>query len=242
MTATDARRRRLLQLGVVAAAAIVAVAVLIAVSRDGTTDTDAPDAGEGLAGTADVARQFRGIPQRGAVLGDPDAPVTMVEYADLQCPFCGQYAREALPTIIDRYVRTGRVRLELRLLRFLGPDSVRAAQVATAAAGQNRLWQFSDLFYRNQGRENSGYVTDEHLRKLGEATPGLDVDKALSDSASNRVEDRIAPGESAARRAGIESTPSFLVGRTGGRLEPFEPGTLDPAVFGARLDELLRAR
>jgi protein-disulfide isomerase len=238
------RRQRLLRLAAVLAAAIAVVAVLIVVSQGGD-DGDgatAPAAGEAPAGAAEVARLFRGIPQRGVALGDPNAPVTMVEFADLQCPFCGQYARDALPTIVERYVRTGKVRLELRLLRFLGPDSVRAAQTAMAAAAQSRLWQFSDLFFSNQGEENSGYVTDEHLRALANATPGLDVDRALSDSASNQVEDRLAKGESVATKAGIDSTPSFVVGRTGGKLDQFQPSSLVASEFADRFDELLRQR
>jgi protein-disulfide isomerase len=166
----------------------------------------------------------------------------MVEFADLQCPFCAQYDHSALPTIVEQYVRTGKVRLELRLLRFIGPDSERAAQLAAAAAGQDRLWQFVDLFYRNQGAENSGYVTEDFLRRLARGTPGLDAGRAMAESGSGAVEDRLAAAESAAASAGIESTPSFLVGRTGATLHPLEPPALEPAAFTGHLDALLGSR
>jgi protein-disulfide isomerase len=236
------RRRSSMRLGAVLAAAIAVVGVLVVVSREGASETAAPAAGEAPAGAAEVGRLFEGIPQRGTALGDPDAPVTMVEFADPQCPFCAQYNRDVLPTVVERYVRSGKVRLELRVLRFIGPDSERAAQLAVAAAGQDRLWQFVDLFYRNQGTENSGYVTEDFLRQLARATPGLDAERAMAESGSATVEDRLESAEQAAASAGIEATPSFLVGRTGGSLEPHEPSALEPDSFTGHLDELLRSR
>ena len=236
------RRKALIRLGAVAAAAIACVAVLVVASQKGASDTAPPGEGDGPAGATEVRRLFAGIPQEGAVLGDPQAPVTMVEFADLQCPFCAQYDHSALPTIVEQYVRTGKVRLELRLLRFIGPDSERAAQLAQAAAGQDRLWQFVDLFYRNQGAENSGYATEDFLRRLARATPGLDAERAMAESGSGVVEDRLAAAESAAASAGIESTPSFLVGRTGAALHPLEPSALEPAAFTGHLDALLGSR
>jgi protein-disulfide isomerase len=90
----------------------------------------------------------------------------MVEFVDLQCPFCAQYTRDVLPTLINRYVRPGKLSIELRPLTFIGDDSRVAGQAAAAAAQRNRLWQFADLFYLNQGPENSGYVTADFLRSL----------------------------------------------------------------------------
>src|SRR3954470_1366457 len=146
-----------MRLAVLAAAAIVAV--LIAVVLTG---------GGGGTGTKTAAKPsgLNGIPQAGITLGSPNAPVTMVEFADLQCPFCAEYHRNVYPTILKRYVRTGKVRLELRLLRFLGPDSDRLARGAVAAAGQNRMWQFVGLAYDRQGRENSGYAGQSFINKL----------------------------------------------------------------------------
>ena len=112
------------------------------------------------------------------MLGDPDAPITVTEYVDLQCPVCASAAKETLPTLIDDYVRTGKVKLQARTLSFLGPDSVRAAQVAAGAERQGRLWAFLETFYAAQGPENSGYVTDDFLREVAQAA-GVDADKAL---------------------------------------------------------------
>jgi hypothetical protein len=83
---------------------------------------------------------FRNIPQRGAVLGNPAAPVTLVEYADLQCPYCADWAVGALPVLVDEYVRSGKLRIVFRGMAFLGPESDTALRTAVAAGRQNRLW------------------------------------------------------------------------------------------------------
>ncbi|MFP5362996.1 MAG: DsbA family protein [Thermoleophilia bacterium] len=189
------------QLGATALAAAAIVAAMILVG-----DATRPDRTPATpAAAAASASRLDGIPQRGIALGSPDAPVTVVEFADMQCPFCAQFDRDTLPGVIDRYVRTGKVRMELRLLTFVGEDSVKAARAAASAAQRNRLWQFADGFFMQQGTENSGYVTDDFLRSIDPATVG--ADPAAGDRA-------IAAAEAEAQRYGIQSTPSFVVGGT----------------------------
>src|SRR3954470_8459996 len=146
---------RLAVLGGVAVVAVLAAVVL----------AGGPGSSGGTKTTSDTSA-LKGIPQSGLALGSPKAPVTIVEFADLQCPFCAEYHSNVFPSLLDRYVRTGKVRLELRLLRFLGPDSDRLARVAAAAAAQNRMWQFVGLAYDRQGRENSGYATTGFINRL----------------------------------------------------------------------------
>jgi protein-disulfide isomerase len=215
---TVTRTSMLTRLGLLAALAvvIVAVAVVAAGSGGGSDKGGSPSA---------TVSALRGIPQNGIALGSLKAPVTMVEFADLQCPFCAQYERDVLPTILKRYVRTGKVRLELRLLRFIGPDSDRLARVAAAASEQNRVWQFVALAYQRQGRENSGYATDEFINSLS-ADAGL-----KSPDAGAAAERQVRQSERAANTLGIDSTPSFLIGPTGGPLTRFEPNDLTPGSF-----------
>src|SRR5881227_3863967 len=91
------------------AVAVVVVAVVLAVvlTRGGSSSSASATK---LSGAADVTALLSGIPQHGNVLGRPSAPVTMVEYVDLQCPFCQEFETTALPTIVRRYVRTGKLR------------------------------------------------------------------------------------------------------------------------------------
>ena len=132
------------------------------------------------AGTASAAQDpFAGVPQDGFALGDPAAPVAVYAYLELQCPFCRAFDRRELPAFVEQYVRSGRARLVLRPLAFLGPDSVRAARLVAAAAAQDRAWQLADQLYRRQGRENSGWVTDRLLRRAARAVPGLRVRRAM---------------------------------------------------------------
>ncbi len=225
----EGRRRVRRRLASTAVAALAVVAGLIAVN-----EATLPDRAPVVDAAATEAR-YAGIPQDGAALGDPEAPVTVVEFVDLQCPFCAQFDRTVLPAVIDRYVRTGRVRLELRTLAFIGADSVRAAQAAQAAAAQDRLWPFVDRFFARQEAENSGYVTDDFLRETVRGIGGLDPERVLTAGDGSGI----ARAEADARAADIESTPSFLVGPTGGTLRKAQLQTLDAAEFTGLLDREL---
>jgi protein-disulfide isomerase len=209
---TDTRRQRLWLLGAcaVVAAAIVAIAIAVAGAGPGTsgTTTGTP------AGIAASRALFAGIPQRGVELGDPRAPVTVTEFADLQCPYCGASARDELPKVVRRYVRPGRVRLILRTLAFLGPDSLAGARMAAAGALQDRMWQFAYLVYRNQGEEGTGWITDAYLRRVA-AAAGLDARRAFAERASVAATARLAEAKDAAKAARVSSTPTFVVARGG---------------------------
>jgi protein-disulfide isomerase len=232
----DERARRLRQLAIAGGLALVLVVVAIIASQSGSDDGGDGDPADD---TAAVEALFDGIPQEGVELGDPDAPVTLVEYADLQCPFCRDFALDALPAVVEEYVRSGDVRLEFQPVSILGDDSRAAAELAAAAAMQGRLWELIDVFYRNQGTENSGYVTDEFLTEIAAATPGLDAEVALADRISPEGGQVLADAERTFERAGLDSTPSFLIGETGGRLEPPQVQALDAAAFRELLDSAL---
>jgi protein-disulfide isomerase len=225
------RERRLWLLAGAALVAAVIVGVAIAISSGGADD-DEPSPAPRSGAPEQVENIFEGIPQAGVSLGDPDAPATLIEFADLQCPFCAEFANDQLPGVIDSYVRDGRVRLELRLLAFIGPDSERARQVANAAALQDRLWDYSELFFRNQGAENSGYATDAFLQRLARETPGLDVDQLAEDFASPGAEALTRQAERLGRQLGVSGTPSFYLARDGGQPQPIEIDALGEALEG----------
>src|SRR5205823_9670049 len=122
-------------------------------------------------------------------------PVTLIEFADLQCPFCREYTLNALPAIVDEYVRPGKVKLVFSGMAFIGPDSETALRATYAAGLQGRLWNFLDLLYKNQGAENSGWVTDDLLRSVGESIPGLDVDAMLAARQGQSVTNALAASQ-----------------------------------------------
>jgi len=130
-------RRSIVFASAVAGAVVAALLVAISLggSRDGSAAAPAP-AGSSLHGLRETTSLLRGIPQQGTVLGQADAPVTIAEYADLQCPFCSAWARDVFPSIVRRYVRSGRAKIEFRGLTFVGPDSEPALRTALGGRGK----------------------------------------------------------------------------------------------------------
>jgi len=227
------------ELAGVAALAALVVAGMIAIGEATVKEIPQPSQpGRALVGVTEARVRFAGIPQDGAALGRPGAPVTLVEFLDLQCPFCAQWDLQVLPAVLDR-VRRGELRIVMRPLQFLGPDSGKAVALAGAASLQDRLWPFVDIFLRNQGEENSGYVTDAFLRRLAAAVPGLDAARALAERDSPAAQRLTATAEQEAKRVRLESTPGFLAGPTGGRLRALEV-SYDPDEFLAELDRVAR--
>ncbi|MBM2822363.1 MAG: hypothetical protein HW413_1109 [Thermoleophilia bacterium] len=211
-----------------AAAATVALIVVALLFRSGG-DAPAPSATPGV----DLA----GIQQDDRVLGNSAAKVTLIEYADPQCPACRFYSEGLFPTVVDEYVRPGKVANEFRGFPFIGPDSVTALRFIYAAGLQDKLWQFQEALYRNQGGENDGWVTDDLLRQVAGEIPGLDVDKLFSDAESDSIvqDADAASGEAAA--AGVQGTPSFFVKI--GDAEPYYIQVASADQMRAALDDAL---
>ena len=234
------RRRQVLQLSavVVFAALVVVGAILLS---DGGDDPETP-APRGSTSTATAAEQverlYKGIPQDGIHLGDPKAPATLVEIADLQCPFCAEYSTSALTSVVNDYVRPGRIRYELRFRSFIGRDSVRAAGAAAYAAQHDLMYQFADAFYRAQGPEESGYADRDFITKVAAQVPGLDPDKTAAAADDPLRQPLVREGEQFARDLGSTSTPDFYV-RKGGRMQPLQPQGTEPQDYAAALDAIL---
>jgi protein-disulfide isomerase len=210
----------------IAAVALVAVALLL--RDDGSSS-----------GSATPAVDFTGIPQEGAVLGDPNATVRLIEYADLQCPACREYTDKVVPTLVADYVRPGRVQTEFRGMTFIGADSVTALRFVHAAGLQNRLWQLQEALYRNQGGENSGWVTDELVRELAAEIPGLDVDQLFADKDSAEVSELLAEDARHAQADQVQSTPTLMI--QVGDAEPYQIQIgFDPDALSAALDDALQ--
>ena len=234
LAAAATRRRRLIRLGAVLGVAVLVVAVLIAVSTSGSgtkTATRAAPSGP-VAGARESTAMLSGIPQDGIVLGDPKAPVRVIEFADLQCPFCRDYTLNTMPRLVQDYVRPGKVRMEFRTLAFIGADSERAARVAQAAAQQNKLWNVVDLAYFNQGKENSGWATDALLKRIAGAVPGLDADRVFAARDGAAVTGALKSAATLATSSGVQSTPTFLVGR-GSQLKAVDAAGLPAAIKAA---------
>jgi len=231
-------------LAIVGGAIVLVVAIVVASQiSNGSKKTSADNIA-----TDSIAEMLSGIPQKGIELGEPKAKLTLVEFSDPQCPFCGKWARETLPNLIH-YVRSGKLRIEYRGINVIDPntggtDSDRMIRLAQAAGLQNKLWNVVELEFENQATEGSGYATDAFLRGIADAVgPELDAGKAISVSNTNAVLPMINAAQKLAttKVAKRPSTPSFLIMRTGStKVEKKIVGALPLSDFTQAIDALLK--
>jgi protein-disulfide isomerase len=196
----------------------VVLAIALTSGGSSSSSTSVPDRGSlvnALPGAAAVQAEFSGIPQRGNVLGTETAPVTLVEYVDLQCPFCREFELEVMPDLIKRYVRPGTLRVELRPIVIIGPDSTRGRNATIAAGDQDKMFNFAQLTYLNQGTENTGWLDDDFVTKTAASIPGMNVPEFLTAMDSAKTAAAAAAFDAQAEHDGVSGTPTILVGRTG---------------------------
>lgn len=223
------------------AAAGVAAVALIAGSLLLTRGNDSSSSSTGSSTTSASQIAFLdGIAQNGRVLGDPKANVQMIQYEDLQCPICKDYTDASFQTIVDEYVRPGKVKIEFNGLAFIGPDSVKALRLALAAGKQNKLWQVVELLYKDQGAENSGWVTDSLVDQILASVAGLDAAKVKADAQSADVAKQIAAIQALANARQVQGTPSFFIGIGIDRPYSIQPTALTPDAFRPALDDALK--
>ncbi len=166
------------------------------------------------------------IPQSANTLGEPVAPVTLEYFGDLECPFCRDFSIDVLPSIIQRWVRTGKLRIGYRALQTATGerDVFVAQQVAALAAGkQDKAWHFVETFYAEQGEEGTGYVTETYLEGIASQIRHLDLSRWATDRNDPELAKEIASDAEAAGNAGLTGTPSFLLGASGGAMRTFSP-------------------
>jgi protein-disulfide isomerase len=221
---------------IVIAVAAVAAALAFALTGNGSgststssvTTTKLPDA-------AATAALFRGIPQHENVLGKPNAPVTMVEYIDLQCPICRVFETEVMPSVLQQYVRTGKLRVVARPLAFINPaeNSQQGRLAALAAGKQGKFFDFAQLLYANQGQEGSDWLNDDMIRAAYASIPGLRAQAALAARNSSSILSQTKTVDQQATTDQVSGTPTVLVGPTGGKLIKANPASLGPAIQAA---------
>jgi len=136
---------------------------------------------------AAVATLLKGIPQKDFALGKPTAPVTLTEYIDLQCPICGQFETQEFGPLVDKYVRTGKLRIVMQPWSILDQtpgeyDSARGQKATIAAAAQNKAFNFAQLLYDNQSTEHTHWMTDGVISNLAAAVDGMDPYKLATDA------------------------------------------------------------
>ena len=205
-----ARKRRVQYLSLAAFGAIVVIVALIIISQSGGDD-DSSSPPANVAGAAQVDAELQGIPQEGQTLGDASAPVTVTEFGDPQCPVCRAFSQQIAPQLIAGEVQSGAAKYTYEPFLIIGPDSKPAMKAVLAAGDQGRFWNYLQLFYANQGEENSGYITDDFLTSIAKGAGVKDLDawnQSRNDSKWDAVLDR---GTTQAEGLGFNGTPSILV-------------------------------
>lgn len=219
-------------LGGAAAVAVVAI-VLSVVLSSGGKNTSTP-------ATVDPnTSAVNGIPQHGLVLGNPLARVTLTEYIDTSCPICRDYVVNTFPTLSRKYVRTGKVKVEARVLAFVGPSSPRGRQLLLAAAKQNKAWQLSELIYHNQGDERKDWLTESFAHTLARNVPGLDVAKLFRDASTDAVASEARQMDAEGQSDQINGTPTFVLTTPDGTRHLLGSGSPGAQPFEAALDRAL---
>lgn len=206
-----ARRRRVQYLSLAAFAAVAVIVALIVISQSGGDDNGGGGSPGNVTGVAEVNSELDGIDQSGQTLGDSNAPVTITEFGDPQCPVCRAFSEQVAPQLISSEVKTGNAKYVYQPYIIIGPDSKPAIRATLAAGEQNRFWNYLQLFYLNQGEENSGYVTDDFLTGIAKAADVPDIDKWNQSRDDSQWDATIQQGTSQAESFGFNGTPSIAV-------------------------------
>ena len=186
---------------VVAAIALIGVANLLKGDDDNTgngTPVDIPD----HTAAAD-----------GMTLGNADAPVTIYEYSDFQCPFCGVAAAETVPQLDRDYLATGKAKLIFKNFAFLGQESRWASEAAACAGDQEKFWEYHNKLFEEQNGENKGAFKVENLKRFA-AEIGLNQGDFNTCFDAGKYTGQIADEISEAENRGVNATPTFFVGQT----------------------------
>jgi protein-disulfide isomerase len=175
-----------------------------------------------LQGAPEANALFHGIPQTGLVLGKPSAPVEMEMFIDVQCPICQNYEVNYLPTIVQKYIRTGKVQLHVQPWAFLGgqgSQSFSGRLGLIAASFQNKGFQYAKVLYDNQGVEESGWLDSREMALIAASVTGLNLDKWSADVNSSAAKTVASDVDKLAKKGHVTGTPTVLVGRTGSTLQ-----------------------
>jgi len=226
--ARDRRGRRLQMLGGIIVAAVVLVVVAVAVSSGGSSAASGlQNASQSSKTVVQVQGLLSGIPQSGATLGNPHASVKMTYFGDLECPICQEFtlgiSGGGLPQFVSKDVRQGKVQVVYSAFESAtrNPQTFQTQEVAALAAGmQDKFWQYAELFYHQQGQEDTGYVTESYLDGLAHQIPGLDYNKWLTDRKDPTLLSEVQSQEAAGTAAGVQGTPTVVFQGPKGKASP----------------------
>jgi protein-disulfide isomerase len=207
---TANQRQRLLMIIIVAVAVIVVAAIIL------VPMLKPPYQGMARTNTKDNT------------VGDPNAPVKVMEFADFQCPYCEQWHTKNEADFYKNYVETGKVFFTYVPFSFLGQESVRSSEAAYCANDQGKFWDFHDILYANQGAENSGAFSDQNLINFAKDLK-LNMNDFNNCFTTGKYTQKVQEDVDFAKAKGVNATPYFIVNDG----QPIDMNTLQSAVDAA---------
>jgi protein-disulfide isomerase len=205
-----------------------------------------------LPGARDVATMFKGVPQNHFILGSANAPVVLTEFIDLQCPYCQQFETQDLPTLVSKFVRTGKLRIKIEPWSILDRtateyDSDRGQKATIAAAAQNKAFDFAEVLYDNQppNSEGTGWMNDAIISQVAASVNGLDTQQFGADVNSAATKTLVQAVDSLASRLSsanqnFNGTPGLFLSKGNGPLQLFGTGPPDLASLESAINALAK--
>lgn len=144
------------------------------------------------------------------ILGDPNAPVTLIEFGDYQCHFCNVHFHNTEHKLLENFIKTGKVKMIFKDFTIIGPDSVNAAHGTHCANDQGKFWEYHDILYNNWTGENNGWASSDNLLRFAQEIE-LDIDQWSDCMIDERYSQIISNSSKDARELGITGTPAFFV-------------------------------
>lgn len=213
---TAANRRMLTIVAAVAVVVLLAAGVFLSDRDDSSTGASGTSAGQSPS-EGGMTEEEVGLARREGddvtAMGDVDAPVVLVEYSDYRCPFCGAFARDTMPVLIEEYIDSGSLRFEWRDFPVFGEESVKGAMAARAAGEQGRYWEYHDAMYEDAPRRGHLEITDDKVIAWAEQVDVPDMAKFRDDLDDPQLREQIeADSREASTRVGATGTPTFVIG------------------------------
>lgn len=232
---------------------LVVIAIVLGVVLSGgkkASHTTLPAVGShnwsgALLGASDVYTMFKGIPESGLILGNPKAPATLTEFIDLQCPVCQNFETTQMPTLIQKYVRSGKLNVRMEPWEILdrpgGPgDSARGQAATIAASLQNKAFQFAQLLYDNQGVEDTGWLTEDVVGSAAASVDGMDPRRVQADQSASEVKNTIATVDSQASAQKFSATPTILLNHKGQKAHVVAQGLPNAATLQSQIESAIQ--
>lgn len=220
---TGINRRVLTIVAAVAVVALLAAGVMLSERGDDEDSSDAASSsqssGEGgeSAEEQSLSEEEVGLVRRDAddvtAMGDVDAPVVLIEYADYRCPFCGAFARDTMPKLKQEYIDSGKLRFEWRDFPVFGEESVKGAMAARAAGEQDRYWEYHDAMYEDAPERGHLKITDKKVMEWAKEVGVPDLEQFEKDLDDPELRKKVeADAQEARSEVGATGTPTFVIG------------------------------